>query len=407
MNLYASLVLNFDEIWLKGLNRKFYIKILRKNVRKTVQSLMNSEFTYHSEGAKHILEHSEGFSDSVVKALRKIPGICSVSPSIKVTADEELEAIQKAIAIELENLSEKPKTFRVTTKRTNKKFPLKSMEVSRRVGGWVKAQFQLTPQMVQPDLEITLRIIEDSVYVSTVTYPGVGGLPVGTSGHMVCLLSGGFDSPVASFLMSKRGVDQTFVFFHAYPFVGDEVVEKIEALTKELSRYQRYAKLFIVPFGTIQKNIADHCKQDYRTILFRAYMIKTANELARRLKAKAIITGDALSQVSSQTIENIAAVDAVSRLPIFRPLIGFNKLEIINMSKTIETHDISILPHDDACSLFAPKHPVIRADKKYCKEFIAQLPLEEEIQKAIEESQVIYFNKAGERNEDCPENFLS
>lgn len=402
---YASVVVNLDEIWLKGLNRKFYIKVLRKNIRKTVAALSSADFQYHAEGPKHILESEQGFSNEVIEALIKIPGINSVSPSEKVGLD--LEEVRQSISRYFNGQEEMPKTFRITTKRSNKKFPLTSMEVDRQIGGWVKAEFGIPPRMVNPDLTITLRIIEDSIYVSTQTIKAVGGLPVGTSGHVVCMLSGGFDSPVASYLLSKRGTDQTFVFFHAYPYVGEEVLDKISELTRVLSQYQRFAKLFIVPFGEIQKKIADHCKPDYRTVLFRKYMVKTANQLAEKVGAQAIVTGDALSQVSSQTLENMAAMDQASDRPILRPLIGYNKVEIIDLSRQIGTHDISVQPHDDACSLFAPKHPVIRADQRYCAKFGENLGFDESIEKALWQSQLVYFNKTGERNEESAEAYFA
>jgi tRNA uracil 4-sulfurtransferase len=238
--------------------------------------------------------------------------------------------------------------------------------------------------------------LKNNIYVATRKLMGMGGLPVGTGGHMVSLISGGFDSPAASYLMAKRGCRQTFIFFYAYPFVGEEVKDKILKLVQILGQYQRHSRLYIIKFGEVQDVISKHCKEDYRTLLFRKAMIRSAALLAGKLKADGLVTGDSLGQVSSQTVWNISVVDNITRLPIFRPLIGFNKVEIIGMSKKIGTHDISVIPHDDACSLFAPKHPVIRPNLKYLERFDKEVDLDEYLMKCLKEAEVFDISLKGE-----------
>jgi tRNA uracil 4-sulfurtransferase len=212
----------------------------------------------------------------------------------------------------------------------------------------------------------------------------------------VTLLSGGFDSPVASYLMSKRGCKQTFAFFYAYPFVGEEVKEKIISIAKVLGKYQRGSKLHIIPFGDIQNLISKKCHEEYRTILFRKYMMDCSYLLADKVKADALLTGDALGQVSSQTIGNIQAIEYFAKKPIFRPLVGFNKIEIINLAREVGTHDISIIPHDDACSLFAPKSPIIRPDMEYFKKFEKDDEVDAEVEKAVANAEIIKISLTGE-----------
>ncbi len=227
------------------------------------------------------------------------------------------------------------------------------------------------------------------------TLPGIGGIPVATSGHVVSLISGGFDSPVASYLMSKRGCQLTLVFCHAYPFVSHAVLDKIKRLAASLGRYQQGLDLYILPFGSLQEAIAKACKEEYRTLLFRHYMIKAADQLAHRVKADALCMGDALSQVSSQTMRNIAVLDRSTVRPILRPLIGFNKVEVIALAKKIGTHDISVIPQEDACSLLAPRHPITKPYFPYWTYFTETYHFEDEINQALDDAEVIAIPVGG------------
>ncbi len=396
--MYNVLVISVDELWLKGRNRPMYFKAIRRHIKELIKELHAAPFSSGSEEQNIVSKSETAFSTETIEALLRIPGIHSVTPSRRIPVS--YDAIAPAIKEELKTMEHLPATFKVVTKRSLKTFPMTSMETSAAIGADVLKMFpQLKADMHHPELVISIRIMANNIYVASRKLLGIGGLPYGTNGHLISLLSGGFDSPVASYLMAKRGCKLSFIFFYAYPFVGDEVKEKILELTKVLGRYQRHCRLYIVAFGEVQNLIAKHCKNDYRTVLFRKAMLECANLLAKKVKADALLTGDALGQVSSQTIGNIAALDKYSRLPIFRPLLGYNKIEIIQLAKQIGTHDISVLPHDDACSLFAPKHPVIKPNINYIDEYDGNLDMEGPLKKALLEAEVYDVSLTGKLTE--------
>lgn len=369
MSAYNVLIINVDELWLKGKNRPQYFKAIKHHIKEVIGAYHSEDFQCANENQRMVAHSEVGFSEDLIQALCKVPGVHSISPARKIALD--FDKILPEVISEIETLPSKPKTFKVETKRANKRFSMGSMEISRQLGHLILRNFSdLKVDVHNPELIVRVRILDKNIYVSTRDILGLGGLPFNTSGHLITMLSGGFDSPVASYLMSKRGCRQTFVFFYAYPFVGDEVKEKIFELVKVLGKFQRYSTLYIVPFGDFQSHISKECREDYRTVLFRKYMIECSNLIADRINADALLTGDALGQVSSQTIGNMSLLDRVSLRPIFRPLVGYNKIEIVNLSKEIGTHDISVIPHDDACSLFAPKHPIIKPDWTYFERFI-------------------------------------
>ncbi|MCP5053106.1 MAG: tRNA 4-thiouridine(8) synthase ThiI [bacterium] len=385
--MYNVLVINVDELWLKGMNRPMYFKAIRRHIRELIKAYHPAEFSSRKEEQRIVARSDTAFSPETVQALLRVPGVHSVAPARRVPVS--YDAVMPAILEELETLQPLPATFKVDTKRSYKRFPMTSMEVSREIGAKVlEACPQLKANMKTPELLIEIRILEQNIYISTGRLKAMGGLPFGTGGHLISLLSGGFDSPVASYLMSKRGCRLSFIFFYAYPFVGDEVKEKIKKMVRVLGQYQRHSTLYVIGFGEVQNVISKHCQTDYRTLLFRKAMIECSNLLADKIKGDALLTGDALGQVSSQTIGNISALDSFSKRTIFRPLVGYNKIEIINLARKIGTHDISVIPHDDACSLFAPKHPVIRPNMGYLDRFHRETPLLEHLVKCLDAAEV-------------------
>ena len=289
-------------------------------------------------------------------------------------------------------------TFKVETKRGDKRFPKDSTTISREMGHLILKEFPfLKVDVKDPQLRVTITIGEQAIYVSTSSKKilGIGGQPWGMSGHCVTLISGGFDSPVASYLMAKRGCQQTYIFFYAYPFVGEEVLDKIFDLTKILGPYQRAIKLFVIPFGDFQNLVTQKCKPEYRTLMFRRYMIECAHLLAHELGADALVTGDSLGQVSSQTIHNMAILDGLSHHhPIFRPLIGLNKSEIIQIAREIGTYPVSARPHDDACSLFAPRHPILRPNPTYWERYNREVQLSQDLEECLKQAHVYTLTPA-------------
>ena len=388
LNFNYTLLLNVDELWLKQGKRPYYMRAVKKHIAYVLQRDHKNDFNCYVENQRIVVQSDLVFTEHVIIALTNIPGIHSVAKAVPLPLDDA--AIIPAVLAELGSIKEMPKTFAVKTHRVNKEFSKSSPSVSRDVGAAVLEKYpELKVDLKSPDLTITIKIAFQQIFVMLSIRPAIGGIPVGTSGHVVSLLSGGFDSPVASYLMSKRGCKVTMVFFHAYPFVGDEVKEKIKQLASVLGKFQMSCELYIVPFGDMQKIIAKECKKEYRTLLFRHYMIMASDQLAHRVRADALCMGDALSQVSSQTMQNIAILDRSIVRPILRPLIGFNKSEIIALSKFIGAHDISVLPQDDACSLLAPKHPVVKPYHPYWSYFTNQFPLLDEISLALDNSERI------------------
>lgn len=402
-----TLLISIDELWLKGKNREEYFESLRLHLREFFHFYQTGPFTLRNIGQRFLFELKDPslntLSDELLKRLCKIPGIHTVVPVYNISWEVEdiaktcILAMEKAKSRLLQKDQEGFFTFKVETYRTDKRFPLKSIDLSKELGFRLLCAFpDLKVKVKKPQIMIEVFIERDHCFVAGEYFIATGGLPVGSSGHAVSLISGGIDSPVASFYMAKRGLRQSFAFFHAYPYVGDEVKTKIIKLVSRLSAYQRNLSLYVIPFGKIQEEIGLKCYPEYRTVLFRLYMMKTAEMLARKIGAEALITGDGLGQVSSQTLTNLSVIDEFVKMLVLRPLVGMNKKEIIALAKKIETYEISILPHDDACALFAPKHPTTRAHKEYVGEFLQKNPLAAELEGALKNSQVHQFNLGGE-----------
>lgn len=377
-------------MWLKGNNRPVYYRLIHNHLKDVIRLYHGEDYEFNNLNNRIYLSTKTKFDQEFINAVLRVPGIYSVSK-----ADYALKTIEDISKVAAESLASLNKltTFKVEAVRNDKSFPLNRMEASKEIGAQLlKMNSFLKVDVKKPEIIVDVRIMPDGAYISTKTEYGVGGLPVGSSGHAITMLSGGFDSPVASYFMSRRGLSQTLVFFHAYPFVSDEVKDKIIKIAEHLSLYNKRLELIIVPFGQVQQAIAEKAKDDYRTLFFRRSMVTMCNMIAERNGAEAIITGDSLSQVSSQTIQNIAVIDRASERPILRPLVGMNKREIIEWSVKIGTHDLSLIPHDDACALFAPKNPVIRGDSHYSREFFEQNNFDQIYRDALMQSTLVAYN---------------
>lgn len=397
--MYSNLVISVDELWLKGKNRHDYFRAAVDHISAVFKSYHTDRFSYKVQSERLYYTSPTFFSEELIQALTYVPGLAYISPCkvLNRLSDESLENVYEEILKELHTFETNPVTFRALVRRVDKKFSGTSVQIGREIGHRVITRYPLAKvDLKKSEMVIDVRILPKHVSISTETRKGVGGLPWGTTGSAVTMLSGGFDSPVASYLMSKRGVKQAFVFFHAYPFVGREVVAKIKSLTSELAKYQRQCHLYIVPFGEIQNLISKKCKEEYRTLIFRRYMVEISNLICARIKANALVTGDCVGQVSSQTMQNLHLMDKVSERIILRPLVGFNKMEIINLANTIGTHDISIIPHDDACSLFASKTPIIIPNMDYWKNWDAEFDISSELQSALDKTEAFSVNLKGE-----------
>ncbi len=360
-------VCHYGEIALKGKNRKYFERKLVSNIREIV------------EGSKVLSPRGRivVFSDSenLEEKISKIPGIdYFFLPTVISSSDKEIR--EKAVFLIKEK---KFNTFRVTVKRSDKSFPISSMELSSIVGGEIVKETGKKVNLSSPDITCFIEINEKETYIYFDKIKGLGGLPVGSSGKAVSLISGGIDSPVASFLMMKRGLKNVFVHFHAYPSTSKESISKVEKLVKTLSAYQGESVLYLVPFDEVQKEIMLNTKDKLRVLLYRRFMMRIVEKVGKKEGAKAIVTGESLGQVASQTIENIFITGSVVTFPVFRPLIGYNKEEIVTEAKKIDTYSTSILPEEDCCVRFLPKNP----------ETVGKIREIEEEEKALKESKIV------------------
>jgi thiamine biosynthesis protein ThiI len=282
-------------------------------------------------------------------------------------------------------------TFGVQTKRAFKAFPLTSPEINREVGSYLQQHLEVAVNLDTPDLTVSIEILPHEAFFFFERLPGPGGLPVGVSGEVACLLSGGIDSPVAAYRLLKRGCTVTFVHFHSYPILSRVSQEKVRDIVSLLTRYQFISKLLYIPFAPIQQQIVAEVAAPCRVVLYRRCMVRIAEALARLVNAKALVSGESMGQVASQTLENLAAVDAVASLPILRPLIGMDKQEIVAQAIALGTYDISIIPDQDCCTLFVPPNPVVRADSQVLTEIEAKLDMPALLQQAINAVHMLDF----------------
>jgi thiamine biosynthesis protein ThiI len=322
-------------------------------------------------------------------ALSTTFGIVAYSQAIK--CDKNLEAILES-AISIMDKSKRPstiKTFKVETVRSDKSFYLKSYDISREVGHSIlTAHRELTVDVHNPDCVVKVEI-RDAAYIHPYEVAGQGGLPVGTAGEAMLMLSGGIDSPVAGWYMAKRGVHQHAVYFHAYPYTSNEAKEKVISLARILSTYLEGITLHIISFTDVQLEIKQRGREEEQTLLMRAAMMKITEKLAIKNNCQAIVTGEALSQVASQTLESLAFTDSISPLIVLRPLIGLDKEEIIQVSRKIGTFETSILPYEDCCTLFSPKHPLVRPNKEKMYESLSFVQLDSAIEEACLTEEII------------------
>ncbi len=313
----------------------------------------------------------------------------SLALSSPINPDGDLEAFKIAIgeAIQLQEFE----SFRVTTKRGDKRFPKPSMEVSREVGGYIKQLTGKRVDLTNPDLTIYLELLFQSGFASFARLPGPGGLTVGMSGKTVCLLSGGIDSPVAAYRMMKRGCQQIFVHFHSHPFVSRASQEKAEDLATILTKYQHHSLLYLIPFGDIQRLIVLTVPPAFRIVIYRRFMIRIAEHIARQHRAWALITGDSLGQVASQVPDNLTVIEEAANLPLLRPLIAMDKIEITAQAESIGTYETSIIPDQDCCTLFTPAHPIIRPNIGTVHKMEAGLDVKELVRQGLEGAKKLEF----------------
>lgn len=379
-------LIRYGEIGLKGKNRKYFENILTRNIKRALQNV--AECRVHQTYSRNFVEVLEGDADAVANRLSQVFGIVSISPVVIAKLDlDDIKAVGQA---EFAKIARPHITFKVETKRANKRFPLKSPEVSREVGAHLLSNIpDLVVDVHNPEVKLEVEIREHDTYIYTRIIPGPGGLPVGASGKGMLLISGGIDSPVAGWMIMKRGVTLEAIHFHSFPFTSERAKEKVLDLCRELTRFGGHIRLHVVHFTEIQKELRLKTPDRLSVTLMRRMMFRIAERLANQRRALALITGESLGQVASQTMESINVIEKVTTIPIFRPLIGMDKEEIMNISRRIDTYDISIRPYEDCCTVFLPEFPATRPRLSDVEEAEAALDIEALLSESLEKTETI------------------
>ena len=352
-------LIKYGELTTKKGNRKFFINTLYQNLKK---KLNNLDVKISRDISRMYIEFSDNDLELVLKKLNQVFGIHTYQVAYKIETDSE--AIKNLAVTIMKN---KTGTFKVETKRANKNFPIQSIEFSRQLGGLIlKNNDKLTVDVHNPDTTLMIEILDRYTYLYTDKYYGLGGYPVGTQPRGMLMLSGGIDSPVAGYLALKRGVKIDAVYFEAIPHTSLEARNKVIDLSKKLCQYTDQIRLHIVPFTNIQEAIYKECNPEYCITIMRRMMYRIMEKLAKRNKGLVIINGESIGQVASQTLTSMSVINSVTNMPVIRPVACLDKLEIIDIAKKIDTYDISILPFEDCCTIFVPKHPVINPNLQEC-----------------------------------------
>ena len=386
---FDTILCHYAEVGLKLGNRRFFENWLMKNIKAALnRTIPDKKYTVRRLYGRIIIELDDNLTTNrkeITKALSSTFGIAYFAFARYVA--QEIKGIREMTLAALQD--KEFETFKIKTRRPDQQFILTAQQVNEDVGAFILSKMDKTVQLKDPDITCYIDIVQGAVYVYTEKTPGPGGLPTGANGKAVGLLSGGIDSPVASLLTMKRGAAVTFVHFHSVPMTTEESIEKVKQIITVLSRYQTRIHLYLVALTPIQKEILLKTKEKYRIILYRRFMFRIAEIIAHKEKARAIVTGESLGQVASQTLDNIAAIGEGSSMPILRPLIGLDKLEIINLAKRYGTYDISILPDQDCCSLFLPRSPATKAKTQFVEAEEENLAVDKLIQDAINSIHII------------------
>lgn len=389
--LFHAFLIKYAEIAIKGKNRYLFEDALVKQMRLALESVEGDFQVIKEQGRVYVLCPDNYDFDEAVEALQRVFGIVGISP-VMIFPDQGLEQTKKDVLEYMQaRYPDFSGTFKVYTRRAKKSYPVPSMEVSAELGGVILDHFPgASVDVHTPELTLSVEIRE-KIYVYSETLPGPGGMPVGTNGKAMLLLSGGIDSPVAGYMIAKRGVKIDAVYFHAPPYTSERAKQKVVDLAKLVARYSGPIRLHVVNFTDIQLYIYDQCPHEELTIIMRRYMMRIAEHFAKESGCLGLITGESIGQVASQTLQSLAATNEVCTIPVYRPVIGFDKQEIVEISRKINTFETSIQPFEDCCTIFVAKHPVtkpnlnvIHRSEKKLDEKIDQL-----MKEAIETTEVI------------------
>ena len=382
MNNNEMLLLKLGEVVLKGLNRHTFEDKLVNNVRRRMRQCGSFQVTLRQSTIYVEPQNDECDMEAAWEACRQVFGIAACARA--VPCEKTTQAIVETARTYLADEFAKARTFKVESKRADKLFPMTSIQISQEVGGDLADLFpHVAVDVHNPDLIVFVEIREKYAYVHAPSIPGAGGLPIGMGGHAVSLLSGGLDSPVSSWMMARRGVELEMVHFVSPPYTSQQAQDKVLELAHLLTAYCGRMLVHVIPFTEIQEEIRKNCPEEFFTLIMRRFMMRLAEAVARKAGAKALITGESLGQVASQTMMALGVTDEVATMPVLRPLIGMDKVEIIRIAREIGTYDTSILPYEDCCTVFTPRHPATRPNLEEVREAEAKLDVEGLIAKAL------------------------
>ncbi|UOQ86297.1 tRNA uracil 4-sulfurtransferase ThiI [Gracilibacillus salinarum] len=382
---YDHIVIRYGELGLKGRNRKIFTTQLAKNVRKVLRHFPAIKVDKLRD-RMYIVLNGEN-PEPIMEICQKIFGIQNMSLAVKVANDPERI---KEEALQLLRETENVQTFKVTTKRSNKEFPIGSQEFNQVLGGHLLVNTDdISVDVHHPDLEITVDIRAEATYLTSRKIPGAGGLPVGSSGKSLLLLSGGIDSPVAGYLTMKRGVQLEAIHFHSPPYTSERAKEKVVDLAEKLASYGHSVKIHVVPFTALQQKIHREIPHGYSMTVMRRMMMRISERVAERNGILSLVTGESLGQVASQTMESMHAINAVTNFPIIRPLVAMDKDEIISISEAIDMYDISIRPFEDCCTVFVPKQPKTKPRLEKVEQFEGNIAFDQDIEEILDTIETI------------------
>ena len=375
----TSIVVHYQEIALKGRNRPYFISKLVHNLRKQTVGLDVKDVRALMGRIEIVLGPSASY-DRVRERLQRVFGIANFSKAGR--APRDLESVASAILADLEG--HEPVSFRVSAKRGDKTFPMTSPQLERELGARIVERFGWPVKLDRPGMVVMVEVLANQAFYSFGKERGAGGMPTGVSGRVACLMSGGIDSPVAAYRLMKRGCSVVPVHFHSYPFLSRASQEKVREISEVLTRHQMRTSLKLVPFGELQRQVVLTVPPPLRVVIYRRLMLRIAERIARDCRAKALVTGEVIGQVASQTLENLTVIAEAARMPILRPLVGMDKEEIVTEAIRIGTYDISIIPDQDCCQLFTPRSPETHARRWQVETAEAKLPIEEMVKAAVD-----------------------
>ena len=384
---YDHIMVRFGELSTKGKNKNLFIKTLAKNIRNSLCEFKDIEIISRFD---HIyVKLNDNNPVRIIEVLQDVSGIQGLSLVLKT--DEDIENLKK-VCLELVK-QEEGKTFKVHAKRANKKYPIISDQINREIAKVILQNTELKVDVHEPDILVSVEIRDEGAYVFTHTYKGAGGYPLGVGGKVMHMLSGGIDSPIAAYLLMKRGLRIECIHFASPPYTNAGVIEKLKDLLGKLNKYQPEIRLNIIPFTKLQEEIYKQSDESYAITIMRRMMFRLADRLAKRRHCLAISTGESVGQVASQTLESMNVINEVTNLPVLRPVVCYDKVDIIDLARKIDTFDISIRPFEDCCTIFAPKNPKTKPSMEEVVKFEAKWDYESMIDEALNNVEVIYIKK--------------